>query len=127
MSEPNPYAEDDRIRALPPAIQKRMLRLTVWCEAGRCAVIRAFEVPRGILIRCSSEANIAHMRARANVVADGDWSRRRAFFMEDRLRDEKLTLICDCNHTQERVVAIGRLADLIGTKPNASIGALLAP
>lgn len=123
--ESDPYAELDRVKAMKPNIRKRITRTTVWCEVGACVVVRTYGRRSGLLVECSSEANIADMRSSRLVVADGDWSKRRAFFLTDEVMDERLTLVCDCANTTERTALIAKIKALDGVVRNASIRAIL--
>lgn len=126
--EPDPYAEDRRIRKMRPEQWKRHRRLEVWCESGKCAVVRVFDVPNGRLIQCTSEANIKEMRERGSVGGDEDWSKRRAFFITEELleRGEQLTLVCECRQTTERLASVRKINALVGGKPRVSITAVLS-
>jgi hypothetical protein len=120
--------EDKRIRKMRPKQWKRHRRLEVWCELGQCAVVRVFDVPNGRLVQCSSEANIKEMRERGLVGSEGDWSKRRAFFLTEELLElgEQLTLICECQQTTERLASVRKINDLVGRKPRVSITAVLS-
>lgn len=125
--KPNPYAWDRRVRSWPLKTWKRHRRLEIWCEAGKCPVVRVFDVTDGRLVQCSSEANIKQMRESGHAVADSDWSKRRAFFITEELmeRGDQLTLVCECQQTSERLASVRKINDLVGVKTRASITAVL--
>lgn len=91
-------------------------------------MVRVFDVTDGRLVQCSSEANIKDMRESGGVVADSDWSKRRAFFITDELieRGDQLTLVCECRQTLERLASVRKINELVGVKTRVSVTAVLS-
>lgn len=111
---PNPSKALARVLAMRPAVRARLLRLEVRC-AGRHTPVRVFRLREGLLVQCRSDADVRDMQAEHPHL--DDWSRRRAFFLEEWLSagdpDSRLQVVCDCRQTVARLVDVGRLADLI--------------
>lgn len=118
MNSPNPYEALRRILALRPAQQRGLLRLEVWCDASRHTPLRVFKLREGILIQCRSDADVRDMKEQHPHLSD--WSRRRAFFLEEWLTlDEDpqnpshLQVVCGCAQVTPRLVDVERLANAI--------------
>lgn len=115
---PNPYDGLRRVLALPRRAQRAALRLEVWCEANRCTPIRVYALREGLLVQCRSDADTTAIRETHPHV--GEWSRRRAFYLEEWLAQpaellptSHLQVVCDCAQTRPRLVNVRRLADLV--------------
>lgn len=114
---PNPYKALARVLKMRPAVRARLLRLEVRCE-GRHTPVRVFRLREGLLVQCRSDADVRDMQAEHPNLAD--WSRRRAFFLQEWLSQpaavlptSHLQVVCDCRQTVPRLVDVGRMADLI--------------
>lgn len=112
--EPNPYKTLDRILKLRPPALRRVLRVVVRCEAGKCSPVRVFAVRDGLLVQCRSDADVRDMKDRYPHLSD--WSRRRAFFLEEwttSAPDQPLQVVCDCQQTKPRSVDVVKLQSLV--------------
>lgn len=129
-SRPNPYKALDRLLSKPQAYQRQRLRLAVWCEQGRCAPIRVFDVHDGRLVQCRSDADVSDIPN--HYPRDQKWSRRRAFFASEwiNLPDEsqRLQVVCECAQTTTRWIDVRRLLDRVPARGtlNITLGELVA-
>lgn len=115
---PNPYDGLRRVLSWHRRAQRAALRLEVWCEANRCTPIRVYALREGLLVQCRSDADARDRQDRYPHL--DDWSRRRAFYLEewlaqpaDVLPNSHLQVVCDCDQTHPRLVDVQRLADLV--------------
>jgi len=113
VAGPNPYEVLGRLLGKPRKQQLNLLRLKVWCERNKCAPILVYEVREGILVQCRSDANVSHMQEDHPNLAP--WSKRRAFFVEEWMEHpgSHLSVVCDCNQTNPRLVDVARVVDLL--------------
>lgn len=112
---PDPYRARTRVLKMRPDARRKLLRLEVWCEQNRHTPVRVFRLREGMLVLCRSDADVRDMQAEHPHL--DDWSRRRAFFLEEWVSagdpDSRLQVVCDCRQTEARLVDVGRLAGLI--------------
>lgn len=115
---PDPYAALARVLAMPERVQRKLLRLVVWCENNKCSPLRVFALREGLLVQCRSDANVRDLRDTYPRLRE--WSRRRAFFMDewlsqpaDVLPQSRLQVVCDCAQTTPRLVDVQRLLDAV--------------
>lgn len=105
---PDPYAALEKVLALPRRAQRSILRLEVWCENSKCSPIRVYDRAEGLLVQCRSDADVR------DLPHVGDWSRRRAFFLQEWPTDlpqaQHLQVVCDCLQTEARLVDVRKLA-----------------
>lgn len=110
--EPNPYRALERVRRLKRRDQRHLLRLEVWCEWNRCTPVRVFALSAGLLVHCRSDADVRDMQEEYPHLED--WSRRRAFFLEEWLAQPNepaahLQVVCNCSQTTPRLVDVGKV------------------
>ena len=112
--EPNPYRALARVLKMRPHVRAELLRLEVRCE-GRHTPVRVYRLREGALVQCRSDADVRDLQAEHPNL--DDWSRRRAFFLEEWVSagdpDARLQVVCDCAQTRPRLVDVQRLADLM--------------
>lgn len=139
MSEPpshaaDPYAALRRVLALRPAEQRKLLRLVIRCETGKCTPLRVFGLRDGWLVQCRSDADVRDMQKTYPHLSD--WSRRRAFFLEwwmqeDNPSESRLQVVCDCDQTRPRLVDVQRVLAALPAEGeptrNASLPEFAAP
>lgn len=109
---PNPYDALSRLLAKEPRHQRRLLRLSVWCEQGACTPIRVFGHRDGLLVQCRSDADVSDMREHYPHLER--WSRRRAFFADEWVKDaagQRLQVVCECSQTTPRLVDVEKLIE----------------
>lgn len=131
-SGPGPYAALRAVLARPQREQRRMLRLTVRCEACRSSPVRIFRVRDGHLVQCDSDADVSALQADNPHLPK--WSRRRAFFLEHDLQMQELVateplrlqVICDCVQTRPRLIDVQALADALPAPDEKTRNAPLA-
>lgn len=118
MNAHNPYDALRRVLALRAPAQRSLLRLVVFCEASKHSPIRVFQLREGLLVQCRSDADVRDMKDSSPHLPD--WSRRRAFFLDEWLdqpaetrAESHLQVVCDCAQTTPRLVDVQRLADAI--------------
>ncbi len=113
-SEPNPYSAKKRVLKLRRLERDKLLRLIVRCEQRKCAPLRVFALREGLLVLCRSDANVRDMQEQYPHLTE--WSRRRAFFIEEWQRSPTsrlLQVVCDCSQTTPRLVDMQKVVDLI--------------
>jgi hypothetical protein len=114
--EPNPYQALNRVRHLPRRAQRHLLRLEVWCEWNKCTPVRVFALRDGLLVHCRSDADVRDLQEEHPHL--DDWSRRRAFFAEEWLKQpaeppSHLQVVCDCLQTRPRLLDVGKMVAAI--------------
>lgn len=109
---PNPLAALDRVLAWRHTIQRKSLRVAVWCE-NRHTPVRVFKLSEGLLVQCQSDAYTPDAQ---NHGSDSDWSPRRAFFLDEWLSqpivlvNSHLQVVCPCAQVDPQPIDVRLLA-----------------
>lgn len=133
MEEPNPYNALNRLLDLKPRQRRSLLRLVVRCEQRKHTPLRVFALRDGMLVQCRSDADVRDLQAEHPHLED--WSRRRAFFLDEWLHlanpsTSHLLVVCDCAQTTPWPIDVQKVAHLIpreiGSTRHVAIAEVLA-